>query len=98
MQEANLVCELAGDEKGEQSRFVPAISPEHMTLGLMTDRLESFGTWKISLPSEYIKSETWRKAITLRSNYLQEARRITLLDFWVAPSPDMPTLQHEVKE
>ena len=98
MQEANLVCELAGDEKGEQSRFVPAISPEHMTLGLMTDRLESLGTWKISLPSEYIKSETWRKAITLRSNYLQEARRITLLDFWVAPSPDMPTLQHEVKE
>ena len=87
MMEANLVCELTGDEKGEQQRFVPAVSPEHLSIGLMTDRLESLGKWKISLPLEQLKSEAWRKAISLRSNYLHSARGIRLRDMWQDTHP-----------
>ena len=80
MQQARLVCEISGDEKGEQTRFVPAISGDKMTFGIMIDRLESQGKWKIKLPENTIKSETWRKAIKLRTCFLYSARDIKLRD------------------
>ena len=80
MQQARLVCEISGDEKGEQTRFVPAISGDKMTFGIMIDRLESQGKWKIKLPENTIKSEIWRKAIKLRTCFLYSARDIKLRD------------------
>ena len=51
-----------------------------MTFGIMIDRLESQGKWKIKLPENTIKSETWRKAIKLRTCFLYSARDIKLRD------------------
>ncbi|MGN0282155.1 MAG: YihY/virulence factor BrkB family protein [Prevotella sp.] len=83
MQEANLVCEMTSDEKGEMPRFMPAMSPQHLSLGLMTDRLESLGQWKISLPAHLLKTEAWRKAISIRSDFLQMAKEVNLRDLWI---------------
>lgn len=82
MQEANLLLELNGDEKGEQPRFVPSMSSEHLSLGLMIDRMEAFGRWNISLPSEQMKTDCWRKAIAMRSEYLKMAKEMKIRDFW----------------
>jgi membrane protein len=78
--DAKLLIEISGDEKGETSRFMPAEDISHMTYGMMVDRLESKGRWKIELDvSELFKGE-WAKAIELRREYLRGARDIKLQD------------------
>ena len=52
----------------------------NLTYGILVDRLESKGHWKIDLDvSELFKGE-WTKAIELRSEYLRGARDIKLQD------------------
>ena len=78
--DAKLLIEISGDEKGETSRFMPAEDISNLTFGMMVDRLESKGRWKIDLDvSELFKGE-WAKAMELRSEYLHSARDIKLQD------------------
>jgi membrane protein len=77
---AGLVIEITGDEKGETSRFMPAEDIRHLTLGVMVDRLESVGTWKIDLDVSSLFTEKWSQAMELRSTYLRDARQILLQD------------------
>jgi membrane protein len=78
--DAKLLIEISGDEKGETSRFMPAEDINNLTFGMMVDRLESKGRWKIDLDvSELFKGE-WAKAMELRSEYLHSARDIKLHD------------------
>lgn len=78
MIEAKLVIEITSDEKGEASLFMPAESVENLSLGVMIDRLESRGKWKLNLPISKMYSKEWAKALELRSNYLKESRNILL--------------------
>ena len=82
LQQANLVCETTSDEKGELTRYLPAITPEHLSLGMMIDRLEAMGKWSITLPKSQLKTEYWRKAIAARTNYLKETREMKVRDLW----------------
>ncbi len=77
---AGLLIEIAGDEKGEESRFVPYEDIDNLTLGTMIDRLEAHGTWKIDLDLGTMFTGQWRKAIEMRSDYLNSARGIRLQD------------------
>ena len=47
--DAKLLIEISGDEKGETSRFMPAEDISNLTYGILVDRLESKGHWKIDL-------------------------------------------------
>lgn len=78
MIEAKLIIEITSDEKGEASLFMPAESVENLSLGVMIDRLESRGKWKLNLPISKMYSKEWAKALELRSNYLKESRNILL--------------------
>jgi membrane protein len=78
--DAKLLIEISGDEKGETSRFMPAEDISHMTYGMMVDRLESKGRWKIELDVSELFKGQWTKAIELRSEYLRGARDIKLQD------------------
>ncbi len=78
--EAGLIVEITNDEKGETSRFMPAEDLNNLSLGVMMDRLESKGQWKIDLDISELFTEEWAKAITLRSNFLRDARNIQLKD------------------
>ncbi|MBQ2210688.1 MAG: YihY/virulence factor BrkB family protein [Prevotella sp.] len=76
--EAGLLMEVTSDEKGEQSHFLPAMDISCMTMGMLIDRLEAKGTWKIDLNLGELLSQEGRKAIELRSEYLKKARDIKL--------------------
>ena len=78
--EAGLIVEITNDEKGETSRFMPAEDLNNLSLGVMMDRLESKGQWKIDLDVSELFTDEWAKAITLRSNFLRDARNIQLKD------------------
>jgi len=77
---ARLIVELTSDEKGETSRFMPAEDISRMTVGLMIDRLESYGKWKIDLNVAGSFSGEWSRVIEVRSAYLRESRTILLKD------------------
>ena len=77
---ARLIVELTSDEKGETSRFMPAEDISRMTVGLMIDRLESYGKWKIDLNVADSFSGEWSRVIEVRSAYLRESRTILLKD------------------
>ena len=78
--DTGLLIEITNDEKGEESRFVPAMDTQNMTLGTMIDRLESCGQWKIDLNIGKHFSGRWAEALKIRSNYLKDSRNILLQD------------------
>ena len=78
--EAGLIVEITTDEKDETPRFMPAEDLSNLSLGVMMDRLESQGKWKIDLDVSELFTDEWVKAITLRSNFLRDAREIQLKD------------------
>jgi membrane protein len=78
--DAGLLLEITSDEKGEESRFMPAEDTSNLSLGVMVDRLESRGQWKIDLDVSNLFQDEWAKAVALRSNYLRNAREIALKD------------------
>ena len=78
--DAGMLIEITNDEKGEESRFVPAMDTQNLTLGTMIDRLESRGQWKIDLDISKHFSDRWLEAIEMRSNYLKDSRNILLQD------------------
>ena len=80
LMEAGLVVELTNDEKGETSRYMPALDLTCLTLGMMIDRLESKGQWKIELDVSNLFTKEWARGIEIRSKYLHEARNIQLKD------------------
>ena len=78
--DAGMLLEITNDEKGEESRFIPAMDTQALTLGTMVDRLESRGQWKIDLDINELLKGDWAKALEIRSNYLKDARGILLQD------------------
>jgi membrane protein len=76
--DAGMLIEITNDEKGEESRFVPSMDTQKLTLGTMIDRLESRGQWKIDLDISKHFTGRWPEALELRSNYLKDSRNILL--------------------
>ncbi len=80
MIDAKLLTEVGSDEKGGQSRFMPAEDIRNMTVGAMVDRLEARGTWKIGLDISSVLTDDWKKVLTARTHYLNECRKVRLQD------------------
>jgi len=78
--DAKLLIEISSDEKGESSQFVPSESLSNLNLGIMIDRLEAQGRWKIDLPLNHLMGNSWSKAIEQRTKYLKSMRNIKLED------------------
>ena len=78
--EARLLIEITTDEKGDTSKFMPAEDIKNLSLGVMIDRLESQGTWKIDLDVSSLFNSKWGKAMECRSAYLKGMRDIQLQD------------------
>ena len=81
--EANLAIEITSDEKGEPSRFVPAMSVDKLSLGIMIDSIESSGKWQLEWFRQNLVQSQWLKAISVRSNYLKQSRELLLKDFCI---------------
>ena len=80
MVDAGLLVELSPDEKGDVSRFMPAQSLDQLSMGMLIDRLESKGKWKIDLPLTEHYSEQWKRVLENRSAYLRASREVLLKD------------------
>ncbi len=76
--DAGLLIEVTKDGKDEESRFMPAEDLQKMTLGMMIDRLEALGTWKIALDISSVLSDKWKTALEARATYLKKNREILL--------------------
>ena len=77
---AGLVIEIAGDEKSETSHYMPAEDISNISLGVMIDRIESQGHWKVDLNLSQLLSKKWEQALEFRRNYLNDARTLLLTD------------------
>ncbi len=80
MIDAHLLVEISTDEKGEQQRYMPAESLDNLTLGMMIDRLEAQGNWRIDLSLNGINKEEWKKVLLMRKDYLDDMRTVKLKD------------------
>lgn len=78
LMEAKLLIEISSDEKGESSQYVPAESLSNLNVGVMIDRLEANGKWKLDLSVNDLLGTAWVKAIDERSKYLKSLRDIPL--------------------
>lgn len=78
--DAKMLIEVAVDEKEADRRFTPSEDINNMTFGMLIDRLESRGTWKIDLDVSKKMTNEWRKAIGARAAYLRNAKSIKLID------------------
>jgi len=75
-----LLIEINSDEKGGYSQYVPAENIERLSVGVMIDRLEANGKWRLSLPLDNHHGPQWSKLLEIRSNYLRDSRKIMLKD------------------
>ena len=88
LMEARLLIEISSDEKGEASQFLPAESIVNLNLGVLIDRLEAQGKWKIDLPIGKLVDKKWEKALNLRGNYLKSLQEIKLEDLAKQADPE----------
>ena len=71
----HLLSEMTNDEKGTE-----AVSTARLSVGMMIDRLEAEGKWKLMPDLQLFKSDELMKAIRQRKDYLQKQRDILFKD------------------
>ena len=76
----HLLSEMTNDEKGTEAVYQPAESTARLSVGMMIDRLEAEGKWKLTPDLQLFKSDELMKAIRQRKDYLQKQRDILFKD------------------
>ena len=76
----HLLSEMTNDEKGTEAVYQPAESTTRLSVGMMIDRLEAEGKWKLMPDLQLFKSDELMKAIRQRKDYLQKQRDILFKD------------------
>ena len=76
----HLLTEVTTDEKGAVSRYQPAESTSHLSVGLMIDRMEAEGKWKLDIAFKKLGDTELAKTIRLRKNYLDLQREVLFKD------------------
>ncbi|MCI6161185.1 MAG: YihY/virulence factor BrkB family protein [Prevotella sp.] len=75
-----LLTEVTSDEKSEESVYQPALTLEKLTVGMLIDRLEAEGRWKLDINMHQMESEAWRKIRKFRTEYLDLQRSVAISD------------------
>ena len=76
----HLLSEMTNDEKGTEAVYQPAESTARLSVGMMIDRLEAEGKWKLMPDLQLFRSDELMKAIRQRKDYLQKQRDILFKD------------------
>ena len=79
----NLLTEVTNDEKGMESMYQPALSTANLSVGIMIDRLEAEGNWKLMPSLKSLETSLLSKAIAQRKDYLRLQRDILFKDMIV---------------
>ena len=76
----HLLSEMTNDEKGTEAVYQPAESTANLSIGMMIDRLEAEGNWKLMTDFKPLESPLVMKAIRQRKDYLKMQRDILFKD------------------
>ena len=77
---AHLLTEVTYDGKGTESVYQPAESTSHLSVGLMIDRLEARGHWKLDVDLDKLDASVLKRTIMMRKQYLEGQRTILFKD------------------
>ena len=84
----HLLSEMTNDEKGTEVVYQPAESTARLSVGMMIDRLEAEGNWKLMPDFHLLKSKELVKAISQRKEYLDKQRDILFKDIPLSRSEE----------
>lgn len=76
----HLIVEVVGDEKGSSAVYLPYEDINNLNVGVMVDRLESYGKESLDLNYKIIYNEKWRQMLQNRVDFLNADREILLKD------------------
>ncbi len=74
MIDAHLLIEISSDEKGEFSQYVPYESLSNLNVGVLIDRLEAVGDWKLDVSVNDLLGTEWTDILDERKKYLKSLR------------------------
>lgn len=80
MTRIHILIEVTSDEKGEESFYLPAEPTSRLSVGILIDRLESYGKWPLELNMHMLDTGKWKNIIKSRSAYLESQHEILLKD------------------
>lgn len=79
-----LLARVDDNDKGKDPVYFPVLASDQLTLGTMIDRLEAQGRWRLELDLHgNMASPSWKKAIDLRKDYLNQLRDMRIIDLSV---------------
>lgn len=80
LQEINLVHEVMTDEKSDDITFQPSIDTNKLTLALLLERLDTYGSenFKVDIDKEFL--DEWKIVIDIRDEYYNKASHVLLRD------------------
>lgn len=76
----NMLTEVTKDEKGTESMYLPAESTANLSVGMMIDRMEAEGNWKLMPVLKSIDAPQLMEAMRHRKDYLRLQRDILFKD------------------
>lgn len=76
----NMLTEVTKDEKGTESMYQPAESTANLSVGMMIDRMEAEGNWKLMPVLKSIDTPQLMEAMRHRKDYLRLQRDILFKD------------------
>ena len=76
----NMLTEVTKDEKGTESMYQPAESTANLSVGMMIDRMEAEGNWKLMPVLKSIDAPQLMEAMRHRKDYLRSQRDILFKD------------------
>lgn len=80
MQKAKLILEVYVDEKEKEPFYQPAVSPEHLSVGLMVERLEALGKWKLSVDLSSLHTGEASRSLHIRKEYIERQSEVLFKD------------------
>jgi membrane protein len=76
----HLLVEVANDDKGSPAVFLPYEDIDRLSVGVLVDRLESYGRESLKMSLKELYNDNWHRMIQKRMDYLEAEREIMLKD------------------
>lgn len=80
LMQINILSETFGEDKGDAPRYQPAECISRLTVGVLLERIESYGRRTIDLKVSEKSSKGWETLVNQREEYLNKQRNLLIKD------------------
>lgn len=80
LQEIRLIHEVTGDEKSEQIAYQPSMDINKMSVAVLLDRIDRYGSEEFKIDKERTFNSQWETLIRARETYSRHAGQVLLKD------------------